>query len=114
LALFPALLGLALPNPPWMLMLVSIGLYGISNGIMTIVRSLSIVELFGRDQYAQISGAISAPGTMARAVGPVLASALLVDSAGSYGLILVMLAAMAVVALLLFWQANRTGDIRRG
>jgi MFS family permease len=105
--MFPALLGLALPHPPWIILLISIGLYGISNGIMTIVRSLNIVELYGRDQYAQISGAISAPGTISRAIGPVLASALLLHGERTYSLVLILLASMAVLGLVLFWQANR-------
>jgi predicted MFS family arabinose efflux permease len=113
-ALFPALLGLSLSNPPWIILFLSIGLYGISNGIMTIVRSLNIVELYGRNQYAQISGAISAPGTISRAIGPVLASLLLLNNAGGYSAVLMLLAAMAILALFLFRRANQTKASCRG
>jgi predicted MFS family arabinose efflux permease len=102
----PALVGLMIPGTSWPLILVSVGLYGISNGVMTIVRSLSIVELFERRNYAQISGAIAAPATVSRALGPYLASLVLVRSAG-YGTVLLLLGVVAILALTFFAAANR-------
>jgi MFS family permease len=113
-AVIPALLGLATGHTPWFAILLCIGLYGIGNGVMTIVRSLSVADLFGRQHYAQVSGAISAPSTLARAAGPILASAILAFSQ-AYAAVLMLLALFAVLSLLLFWHAthatpNRTGD----
>jgi predicted MFS family arabinose efflux permease len=106
----PAMLGLALSSQSAMVM-VSIGLYGISNGVMTIVRSLSIADLFGRENYARVSGAITAPGTIARAIGPILASSVLASAGGSYSAVLYLLAAISVVSVLLFWKANPTPPV---
>jgi len=106
LALLPALLGLLIPGAPFSVLLACIGLYGVSNGVMTIVRSVSIVELFDRQDYAPVSGALTAPATLARALGPFLASLLLLHST-SYDSVLVALAVMATAALLLFMRANQ-------
>lgn len=103
-AMVPALLGLTADRTPWFGTLLCIGLYGVSNGVMTIVRSLTIVDLFGREHYAQVSGAISAPATVARAAGPILASAVLLFSQG-YAAVLILLALFAILSLLLFWGA---------
>lgn len=113
-AMVPALLGLAADHTSWPATLVCIGLYGVSNGVITIIRSLTIVDLFGREHYAQVSGAISAPATIARASGPILASAVLLLFS-SYTVVLLILAALAVLSLLLFRQANRrTPEQNRG
>lgn len=106
LVLLPALLGLLIPGAPFSVLLICIGLYGLSNGVMTIVRSLSIVELFGRQNYAPVSGALAAPATLARALGPFLASLLLLHSP-RYDGVLLALAVVATSALLLFVRANQ-------
>jgi len=72
-SLAAALIGLSLANRSLPLLLISIGLYGMANGVMTIVRSVSVVELFGREHYAVVSGALAAPGTIGRAAGPWIA-----------------------------------------
>jgi MFS family permease len=109
----PSMLGLAFINRPvshgsnnntTYLLLAAISLYGVSNGVMTIVRSLSIVGLFGRHNYARVSGAITGPGAIARAIGPTLASSV-VALTGSYKSVLLLLAAIGTLALLSFWQA---------
>jgi predicted MFS family arabinose efflux permease len=105
LMLIPALAGLAIPSAPIVLLLASIGLYGVSNGVMTIVRGVSIVELFGRQSFAQVSGALAAPSTLARAAGPILASLLLVQSTG-YGGVLAAMIALASISVVLFARAS--------
>ncbi|MBR7800383.1 MFS transporter [Undibacterium fentianense] len=52
-------------------------LYGLSNGIMTIVRGTIPHALFGPDNYGAISGAISGPALVAKAAGPLLLALLL-------------------------------------
>ncbi len=111
LVLLPALLGLLIPGASFGVLLVCIGLYGVSNGVMTIVRSLSIVELFGRRNYAPVSGALAAPATVARALGPFLASLLLLDSP-RYNGVLLALAAVSTTSLLLFVKANQGNESR--
>jgi hypothetical protein len=106
MVLIPALVGLAIPGAPIALLLASVGLYGISNGVMTIVRSLSVVEIFGRQNFAQVSGAIAAPATMARAAGPILASLLLLQSPGYIGVLAAMIL-LSSVSVFLFAHAYR-------
>lgn len=52
------------------------GLFGLGNGIMTIVRGTVIPELLGREHYGAKGGAIAFPSNMAKALGPAAAAAL--------------------------------------
>ena len=45
-------------------------LYGASNGVMTILRGTAIAELFGRERYAELNGALSLPAVLAKAASP--------------------------------------------
>ena len=108
-AFVPALILLMLRPVPVGVLLLAIGVYGMANGIMTIVRSVIVVELFGREQYAQVSGALAAPATLARAGAPFLAS-LLLAWAGGYGGVLMGLVGVAVLAAVLFGRAGRQAD----
>lgn len=45
-------------------------LYGASNGVLTILRGTAIAELFGRERYAELNGALSAPAVLAKAAAP--------------------------------------------
>ena len=99
--LLPALLGLALTDS-WLPIAVSLGLYGISNGVMTIVKSLSTVELFGRENYGHVNGAIAAPALMTRSLGPLLAAFV-----PSYFAVLLLLIGLASLSLYLYLTAFR-------
>jgi predicted MFS family arabinose efflux permease len=102
--LIPALAALsyAKAGPAWML--VAVTAYGVSNGLMTIVRSVSVVELFGREEYPRISGAIGAMPTLARAAGPIAASLVLART-DSYAAVLAILIVSSIASLLLFVAA---------
>jgi predicted MFS family arabinose efflux permease len=52
-------------------------LYGLSNGILTIVRGTIPQAMFGRRNYGAISGAMAGPSLLAKAAGPLLAAAVL-------------------------------------
>lgn len=52
------------------------GLYGLSNGILTIVRGTVPQKLFGRENYGAIVGALAGPTLMAQAAGPLVIAAL--------------------------------------
>jgi MFS family permease len=99
--LIPALAALsyAKAGPIWMLVVV--GAYGVSNGLMTIVGSVSVVELFGREEYPRISGAIGAMPTLGRAAGPITASLVLART-GSYRTVLAILIVSSIASFLLF------------
>jgi MFS family permease len=51
-------------------------LFGASNGITTIVRGTAIAELFGRERYAELNGALSAPAVVAKAAAPLTVAGL--------------------------------------
>jgi predicted MFS family arabinose efflux permease len=73
--------------------------YGAANGVMTIVRGIAIPEMVTRDAYGALNGFLVAPGTAARALGPV-AGALVWAAGGTYDLFLVAaIVCSALVAL---------------
>jgi MFS family permease len=81
-------------------------LYGAGNGVITIVRGAIPVELYGRDHYGVVNGALAAPVLLAKAAGPLVAAlALLV--APDYDTVALLLAAIAAASLVFFAQALR-------
>lgn len=82
-------------------------LYGAGNGAMTVVRGALPVELYGREHYGAVLGAMATPGLLARAVGPILAAALW--SIGSdYGIVLVVMFIVAAIGAVAFIAATRS------
>lgn len=79
-------------------------LYGLANGIMTIVRSMAVPEMLTREAYGALNGALNLPVTVAKALAPG-AAALIWQSGGSYDPVLVALFAATVVFVLGFWAA---------
>jgi len=70
------------------------------------VRGAIPVELYGRDNYGVINGALAAPVLLAKAAGPLVAAlALLV--APDYDTVALLLAAIAAASLVFFAQALR-------
>jgi MFS family permease len=49
-------------------------LFGAGNGVMTIVRGTVPIELYGRQHYGAINGAMAAPVLIAKAAGPLVAA----------------------------------------
>jgi len=66
---------------------------------MTIVRGALPVEMYGRDNYGAIAGALATPGLMARAAGPIFRRAAVVDTRGYEWATAVLIAVAAVGAL---------------
>lgn len=56
---------------------IAIRLYGLSNGILTIVRGTVPRKLFGRENYGPIVGALIGSTLMAQAAGPLVITGLL-------------------------------------
>jgi MFS family permease len=76
-------------------------LFGMSNGMATLVRACTLAELYGRETYGRVGGIVSLFNTVGRAGGPLLASLLYVGF-GSYGyafasLVVFLLLATALV-----------------
>ncbi|GAB3441928.1 MFS transporter [Massilia solisilvae] len=81
-------------------------LYGLSNGILTIVRGTLPQALFGSEHYGAIAGAMAAPSLLSKAAGPLLAAMFLHASGTPSGLVLVMLA-VSVISFAFYLAAVR-------
>ena len=91
-----ALWVLSIAGVQWPLLVAFAVIYGIGNGAMTIVRGAIPAELFGRDAYGAINGAMAAPVTIAKAAGPLVAALLFVALGGYEGTLWVLIAIGAV------------------
>jgi MFS family permease len=84
-------------------------LFGAGNGAMTVIRGALPVELYGRENYGAIAGALAAPGLLARAIGPIFA-AVLWTALGGYERATVVLIVVAAVGTAAFAVATRAVD----
>ncbi|MGB9989837.1 MFS transporter [Massilia sp. SM-13] len=73
-ALPAALLALLLFGQQAWAVAVFCALYGLSNGVLTIVRGTIPQTLFGPENYGAISGAMAGPSLLSKAAGPLLAA----------------------------------------
>ncbi len=106
-ALPPALLALlSFGSQAWAVALFCM-LYGLSNGILTIVRGTIPQALFGRTNYGAISGAMAGPSLLAKAAGPLFAAAIL-RSHPAPGLLLGVLLSMSIISFAFYVSAVRT------
>ncbi|KQV87156.1 hypothetical protein ASD15_28350 [Massilia sp. Root351] len=69
-------------------------MYGMSNGILTIVRGTIPQTMFGRRHYGAISGALAGPALISRAAGPLAVAGLV-----HYGVPTILLLVLLAVAL---------------
>ena len=95
--------------------LVFVLLYGLGNGMLTIVKGTAIAQYVSRDHVASLNGALGLPTALARAVAPWLLGVLWTREAGYRDGLIVLLAGsiVAVVALLLAQRrALRAADWR--
>lgn len=90
-------------------MLVFALVFGLANGLVTIVRGALVPEYFGRAHIGRIGGLMSGVSLVARAAAPVTAAALLVGL-GSYPQVWLALAALAVLGALAFAAAGAPGQ----
>jgi len=88
-------------------------LYGLSNGVLTILRGTLPAAMFGRRHYGAISGALAAPALLAKASGPLL-FAVALDQFGArqvlLPLVLMSLVSFAVFARAIGKPASWTAD----
>lgn len=85
-------------------------LYGLSNGIMTIVRGTIPQALFGRENYGAISGALAGPSLFSKAAGPLVAATIL-GASGSPSTLLIVLLAFAALSLVFYLGAVKVGTM---
>jgi predicted MFS family arabinose efflux permease len=81
-------------------------MYGMSNGVLTIIRGTLPRALFGARHYGAITGALAAPSLISKAIGPLLGAALLGGADGPMVLPLTLFA-VALASLLLYLSAIR-------
>jgi MFS family permease len=80
-------------------------LYGISNGLMTIVRGIVPAELYGRDDYTTLLGRLARPAFIARALAP-FGFTVALASLGQASTMLLLLA-ISLMASMAYWLAVR-------
>jgi MFS family permease len=106
LAMMPAAMVLfALVDDTLGLLLFAL-LFGISNGLVTIVRGALVPEFFGRANVGRIGGAMSGIALMSRAAAPLLTAWALLGLSG-YPALLLALALLSSFALLAFLFARK-------
>lgn len=91
--------------------LAFVTLFGMANGMITILRAARPAEFFGSAAYGTIAGLMTVPITLARAAAPLGASALY-DLAGNYEFVWWVLLVSGLVAALAAALAERTAARR--
>ncbi|MCC2674577.1 MAG: transporter [Ramlibacter sp.] len=87
-------------------------LYGLGNGMLTIVKGTAIAQYVNREHVASLNGALGIPTAIARALAPVLLGLLWTREAG-YRWGLGLLLAVAVVACVALAMAQRKSLLPR-
>jgi len=104
--LLPIAFGLLLGLPTGLMNALLFGLfYGASNGLVTIVRGIVPLALFGPHGYGRRLGMISAPSLAVKAASPMVVAAVLAQSGAGQALLLSLgsatIAGMAMTVLFL-------------
>ena len=88
--------------------------YGLSNGVMTIVRGTVPAEFFGRAAYGSLLGRLAAPSLVARAAAPVALASLAAPQISPQGsiLVLLLLAALSAASFIVAIRVARRGAAR--
>jgi MFS family permease len=79
-------------------------IYGVANGLVTILRGMAVPEFIGPEGYGVVSGALTMPTNVMRAAGPLLAS-LAWGAFGGYTVVLWGLAGIMLIAAMGFAAA---------
>jgi predicted MFS family arabinose efflux permease len=93
-------------------LVISACVYGVANGLVTIVRGALVPEYFGRLHIGRIGGAMSSVGMLARAAGPLAVAAWLLWVPGYDGALLA-LAALGGLSAMSFVLAGRPQRVSR-
>lgn len=93
-----------------LLVLLFVMLYGVGNGMNTIVKGTAIAQYVNREQVASLNGALGVPMALARAAAPLVMGLLWSQQAGyRYGLgLLLALSCVGVAALMLAQRITLT------
>jgi predicted MFS family arabinose efflux permease len=102
----PAMLLLAIGPPSLPMTLFYAVVFGISGGLVTIVRAVGTGDILGRTGYAQIASALAMAAILPRTAAP-LALGLVWESAGGYGPVPWILLAVVTIGGAAFLVAAR-------
>ena len=108
-----ALLVLTQVHGLWIVALAFAGMYGWSNGVMTIVRGTVPGELFGHRQFGALLGRLARPQFVAKAIAPLALTLVFAIDPGRT-LSLYALAVIGVAALVAYRRALRANASARG
>lgn len=86
--------------------LLFVALYGLGNGMVTIVKGTAIAQYVSRDHVASLNGALGLPQAIARALAPLALGMLWTHEAG-YRWGVALLLVVAIVSVLALWGAQR-------
>ncbi|MBC5763858.1 MFS transporter [Ramlibacter albus] len=86
--------------------LVFVVLYGLGNGMMTIVKGTAIAQYVNRDHVASLNGALGIPTAISRAIAPLLLGVLWTQETG-YRWGIAVLLGVGVLSAVALWQAQR-------
>ena len=110
--IFPFVFSLLLTDSEsfWLLATV-FGVYGLTNGVFTIVRSQVVPEMLSQHAYGALNGLLTIPVTIARAIGPVVAAWLwAIDQ--SYHIVIEAIVWSSLLLAISFWSADRVSRRR--
>ena len=107
-ALALALTIFALADRTWALLVFAV-IFGVANGLVTIVRGGIVPEYFGRAHVGRISGTMSAISLVTRASAPIVTAWALV-ALEDYRRMLLLLAALGAAAVVTFTLARSPGS----
>jgi predicted MFS family arabinose efflux permease len=89
-----------------------IAIYGISNGLMTIVRGTLPLELFGASGYGKVTGLLAAPSQLSKALGP-FSLAMAMDQTTAINQVILTLFAVSLIAPLALAIAIRNPTLTK-
>ena len=88
-----------------MALLLFVLLYGMGNGMLTIVKGTAVAQYVNRNHVATLNGALGLPLALARAVAPLLLGLMWTPQAGyTYGLWLLLAFSLAGIGALILAQ----------
>ena len=99
--------------PPEVVLVAGLAiLYGGANGVMTIVRGMSVPALLTKHAYGRVTGSLVAPSMIMKAAAPAAAAALW-GMTQDYSVVLLALMIGSAVLTLAFWAAAITSRVHR-
>jgi MFS family permease len=93
-------------SPGFVSLAAFVCLFGMGNGMTTLLRASTVADLYGRARYGRVNGVMATLGTCGRAAGPFVA-ALALAAQGSYPLVfgtLALLLGLAALLVMLPWR----------